>query len=104
MLTEGNQRMPTTQQLREQRANIWDQMKEVMERAEREGRDLTAEERESYDRGEADLDRVGTDLDRQERHEARERELSRVDRTGVVGGGGEARDGGEDDKLYARAW
>jgi HK97 family phage major capsid protein len=76
--------MPTTQQLREQRANIWDQMKEVMELAEREGRDLTAEEREKYDRAESDLDRLGADIERQERHEGRAAQLERVDRTGVV--------------------
>lgn len=78
--------MPSTQQLKEQRANIWSQMQEVMALAEREGRDLTAEERQKYDAAEGDLDRLGEDIDRQERHEARERDFTRVDRTGVVPG------------------
>lgn len=99
--------MPTTTQLREQRANIWSQMQEVMAAAERDGRDLTAEERATYDRGEADLDRLGDDIERQERHEAREREMSRVDRTGVVP---DQRGDQEDDgqrtagEMYARAF
>jgi HK97 family phage major capsid protein len=76
--------MPSTQQLREQRANAWSQLQEIMAVAEREGRDLSAEEREKYDRGEADLDRLGDDISRQERHEERQREFSRVDRSGVV--------------------
>jgi HK97 family phage major capsid protein/HK97 family phage prohead protease len=63
--------MPSTQQLREQRANAWSQLQEIMAVAEREGRDLSAEEREKYDRGEADLDRLGDDISRQERHEER---------------------------------
>ncbi len=86
--------MPTTQQLREKRANVWEQMKEVMATAEREGRDLSAEERQKYDAAEGELDTLGADLDRAEKHEAREREMSRVDRTGVVP---DQRRGGQDD-------
>lgn len=95
--------MPTTTQLREQRANIWEQMKEVIAVAEREGRDLTAEERSKYDAAETDLDRLAGDIERQERHEAREAEFSRVDRTGVVpdGGRSDEPDAGE---KYARAF
>lgn len=76
--------MPTTQELREQRANIWEQMKEVMDRADAENRGLTAEERQKYDRAEADLDRLGEDIDRSERFEARGRDMARVDRSDVV--------------------
>jgi HK97 family phage major capsid protein len=90
--------MPSTQQLKEQRANIWSQMQEVMALAEREGRDLTAEERQKYDAAEVDLDRLGEDIERQERHEARGRDFDRVDRTGVVPAdtrpGGDNQDGG----------
>jgi HK97 family phage major capsid protein len=74
--------MPTTQQLREKRANVWDQMQAIMARAE--SGELSAEDRSAYDAAEADLDRVGEDLERQERHEAREREYSTLDRRGVV--------------------
>ncbi len=88
--------MPSTQQLKEQRANVWSQMQEVMALAEREGRGLSAEERQKYDAAEVDIDRIGNDLERQERHEARERELSRVDRTGVVPGDSRPTDDGQD--------
>lgn len=76
--------MPTTQALREQRANIWAQMQEIYDRAQREGRDLTAEETQAYDRAEADLDRLEEQVARAEKHETREGQYSAVDRTGVV--------------------
>lgn len=94
--------MPNTQQLREQRANIWEQMKEVMDVAERDGRDLSGEERQKYDAAEAELDAIGERIERSERHDKRAGEFGKVDRSGVVptGDGG---DGG-DDETYARAW
>lgn len=76
--------MPNTQQLREQRANIWEQMKEVMDLAERENRDFTAEESQKYARLESDLDSKGTEIERAERFTARADEFDRVDRSGVV--------------------
>lgn len=76
--------MPTTQQLREQRANIWSQMNEVMDGAQSAGRDFTAEETQKYDRLEADLDAKGAEIERMERHEKHAENLSRVDRSGVV--------------------
>lgn len=97
--------MPTTQQLREQRASIWEQMKEIMSAATREGRDLTGEETQAYDRAEADLDRIGDDIERQERHEKHAALFDRVDRTGVV----PAQRTGDDDgatpeQSYAKAF
>ena len=83
MLTEGK-RMPTTQQLREQRANVWSQMTEVYDLANKEGRPLTSEEAQKYDRAEADLDRLEDEITRAEKHEANEARFSAVDRTGVV--------------------
>lgn len=76
--------MATTQQLREQRANIWEQMKAIMDGAEREGRGLTAEENETYDRLEKDLDAKGTEVARAEAHAKREEAFNQVDRSGVV--------------------
>lgn len=76
--------MPTTQQLREQRANIWSQMTEIMDGASSAGRDFTAEETQKYDRLEADLDAKDVEVQRLERHEKRAENLSRVDRSGVV--------------------
>jgi len=76
--------MPNTQQLREQRANIWDQMQEIMDLATREGRDFSAEESQKYNRLETDLDAKGAEIERVEKHEARAAEFNRVDRSGVV--------------------
>lgn len=72
--------MPTTQ-LREQRANVWNQMTAIIE-IPVENR--SAEQEQSYARMEADYDRLTNEIERQERHEARAAENSRVDRTGVV--------------------
>jgi HK97 family phage major capsid protein len=83
MLTKGK-RMPNTQQLREQRANAWEQMKEVMDNATGEGGTMTAEESAKYDRIEAEYDRLDSDIERAERHEKRAEQNSRVDRRGVV--------------------
>ena len=74
----------STTKLREQRANIWEQMKEVMDLAESEGRDLSVEERTKYDNMETDLDRIEADITRTESHEVRNERYSKVDRTGVV--------------------
>lgn len=63
--------MHTIQQLREQRANVWEQMRAIVDGAERAGRDLTAEEAQSYDRAEADLDDLTARIERGERHDAR---------------------------------
>lgn len=51
----------------EQRANTWSQMQEIRATAEREGRDLTAEERQAWDRAEADLTAASEDVERMER-------------------------------------
>jgi HK97 family phage major capsid protein len=72
--------MPTTQ-LREQRANVWNQMTAIIEIA---AENRSAEQEQSYARMEADYDRLTAEIERQERHEARAAENSRVDRTGVV--------------------
>ena len=74
--------MPTTQQLREQRANIWEQMKAVNDGAE--GRVWTSEETQTYDRLEAEYDGLTDTIERAERHEKRAAANSHVDRRGVV--------------------
>jgi HK97 family phage major capsid protein len=76
--------MPTSTELREQRANIWSQMQEVMSTAQAAGRDLTAEEAQKYDRAEIDFDKLEAEIERQERHEARAAKMGAVDRTGVI--------------------
>ncbi|MFE1272071.1 phage major capsid protein [Streptomyces sp. NPDC058758] len=51
----------------EKRANTWSQMQEILAVAEREGRDLTAEEREKWDRAEKDVTEASQDVERLER-------------------------------------
>ncbi len=81
--------MSDIQNLLDQRANIWDKMTEIMDRAKGEGRDFTAEEIQTYSRLEADLDAKKVEIDRLEKHEARAAEFNRVDRSGVVAPAGE---------------
>ncbi|MFJ6561864.1 phage major capsid protein [Streptomyces sp. NPDC091412] len=77
----------------ERRANIWSQMQEIQQRADQENRDaLTAEEREKWDRAEADLTEVSSDIERMERA-AR---LDTVQRDQAVVAGGRGPEGGED--------
>jgi HK97 family phage major capsid protein len=78
--------MPTIQQLKDQRASVWDKMKEVMDVAEREGRDLSGEERAKYDAAEVDLDRLGDQIDLQEKHAQRAADMGKVDRSQVATG------------------
>lgn len=103
--------MPTTQQLREQRANIWEQMKEVMDDAERDGRDLSAEERAKYDSAEVELDQntaaiaeQEADEARQNRHQSRAAQLEQVNRAGVVAPERPGQDNGDGDVTYERAF
>jgi HK97 family phage major capsid protein len=73
--------MPSTQQLREQRANLWSQMTEIMEIADRDnGGALTGEQSKKYDSLEKDLDAKGDEIARAERFEQRSTELNKVDR------------------------
>ena len=71
--------MVDVQKLRDQRANIWEQAKSLLDAGLN-----TAEERESYDRMEADLDQRDEDIERAERASSREQNYSRVDRPGVL--------------------
>jgi HK97 family phage major capsid protein len=96
--------MATTQQLRDQRAGVWEQMKEVMDVAEREGRDLTAEERSKYDKAEVDLDSLGASIERQERHEDRARQLATVDRSALAVPEDPKAKADESNERYTRAF
>lgn len=99
--------MPTTLQLRERRANVWEQMKEIIDSAEAAGRPLTAEERSKYEAAEKDFDATDAAVALAERHEKRAEAVERVDRTAVPGPG-PAADGGAEDKdesaIYAEAF
>lgn len=54
-------------ELRQKRAALVKQAREILDRAEEEKRDLTAEEEEQYDRIMADVDSLGTRVEREER-------------------------------------
>ncbi|MEU0001947.1 phage major capsid protein [Streptomyces microflavus] len=58
----------------------WARMTEIRENAEREGRELTAEERTNWDAAEADLTRASNDIERLNRMAA----LDTVDRSGAI--------------------
>jgi HK97 family phage major capsid protein len=89
--------MPTSLQLREQRANVWSQMTEVMDRSD--GGQLSVDDAQTYDRLEAEYDKLDADIERAERHEAR----AHVDRSGVVASPGDTPD--EDpDARYTQAF
>lgn len=76
--------MATLQDLRDKRANTWENMKEVMDTAEAAGRDLSVEERTKYDNLEKEFDRLDGDVTRSENHAARATNIAKVDRRGVV--------------------
>lgn len=73
----------------ERQNNIWQQMTEITAIAEREGRDLTAEERTKWDAAEADLTTASSDIERFER----QAKLEKIDRGAIIAaGGGEKKD------------
>lgn len=87
----------------EKRANIWSQMQEIQQRAEAESRDaLTAEEREKWDRAEAELTEVSADIERMER--AARLDTVQRDQAVVTGGAGQetAEDRDEDPEAAYR--
>ncbi len=96
-----------TAEIREQRANIWSQMCSIMDSAEAQGRPMSAEESQTYDRLEKDLDAKGTEIARAEAHLNRAAEFAKVDAPGAalaaVGGipGVDKAPETETDKAYA---
>ena len=96
--------MADVNKLRQERANIWEQMKAIMDGAEREGRSLTGEETQTYDRLEKDLDTKGDEITRAEAHAKREEAFNRVDRSGVVPPADSGDQGDEPEKGYTEAF
>lgn len=94
--------MPTLQDLREQRANVWSQMTEIMER---HGGVPTGEDAATYDKAEKDLDALGEQIERGERHASLDSKMTAIDRGGVVPGAiGERGDDDAHAKAYASAF
>ncbi len=94
--------MPNTQQLRDTRANLWENMKEVLDTADAESREPTVEERTKYESMEAALDKLDSDIELVERHNNRADSYNAVDRRGVVAPDGAAKP--ENDITYDKAF
>jgi HK97 family phage major capsid protein len=77
--------MPTTLELRQKRANLIKQARDLHERAERENRSLTAEERQQFDRLLQEADEIRQTYEREERLAALEADLNRS--MGTIAGG-----------------
>lgn len=95
--------MATTTELREKRASVWQQMQDLVNLAEREDRDFTAEERATYSRMESDLDTLGDRAERIERMEALNSRLSQPSGR-PEGLFGSDRDHDEDEARYGEAF
>lgn len=68
----------TAQQLRDERASTWEEMKATMDAG------LDADGRVKYDRLEARFEELDADIARAEKHEKRDADNSKVDRSGVI--------------------
>ncbi|URM90412.1 phage major capsid protein [Streptomyces sp. MRC013] len=68
--------MPTSVELRQQRAGIVESMRAITERAEAENRGLSGEERQSYDRHEDDFRSLTERIERQEAEEQRAAQMA----------------------------
>jgi HK97 family phage major capsid protein len=83
--------MPTSVELRQQRARVVESIRAIVDSAEAENRNLSGEEREQFDRHEAEFRDLGERITRVEAQEQREAELSER----INGAGGQAVDTAE---------
>ncbi|MEU7376544.1 phage major capsid protein [Streptomyces albidoflavus] len=95
--------MPNLQSLLDQRASAWDKAQEFQNRSASE-KDMSAEDRSAWDAALADVERLSTDIEREERHQR----LAAVDYSQVLQATKEEDDerhGGPDQAAaYADAW
>lgn len=77
--------MTTSVDLRAKRANIWEQAKALHEKVVAENRDFTAEEQGQWDRMDADMNSLKTQIDREERLAGTGAELERALPTAAAG-------------------
>jgi HK97 family phage major capsid protein len=89
--------MPTSVQLRQERARTVEAMRAITERAEGENRNLSAEERTAYDRGENEFRDFSERIERQEAEERRNAQLGEP-----IHGNGNAPGGGDDQRSQDR--
>lgn len=71
--------MATVFELQEQRAGIYEKEKVILNAAEKEGRDLTAEERAECDRMENEMDELGTQIDAKQSDSRRRDKMAALD-------------------------
>jgi HK97 family phage major capsid protein len=98
--------MPTLTENRQTRANLWSNMTEIMDRASTEGRELTVDEQQTYDRLETQLDALETTERRETAHQARAARYETIDRDGVVSSAPADRDDDLSERYQAafREW
>lgn len=101
--------MPALQELIDKRAQVWESMKEIMERSEKAGT-MSAEDQAAYDKAEKDINPLDAQINTLERHAQRSAAYDKVDRSSIVapptsdkderGGKGDA----DQEQRYARAF
>jgi HK97 family phage major capsid protein len=88
------------QERRESRANLFEQMKAVLDRTDN---DPAGDDLQTYNRLDGELDRLDAQIEREEKQAKRDTDYNRVDRTGVVPDVGGEPD--SDEQLaYRNAW
>ncbi|HZG83838.1 phage major capsid protein [Paenibacillus sp.] len=83
--------MPNITELQQERAQIWEQAKALNDRVNAEKRSFTAEEQQQWDKMNADMDRLGAQIDREKRMAETAAELEQRDGSPAVRQGGEER-------------
>lgn len=89
------------QALIDERAGVWEQAKALLDSVEAEGRDLSGEEQESYDRMTADMDALKRRIDRAEDYAKREADISASMRSFPAESAAHKADNGVDARLQA---
>lgn len=74
----------TLTEIREKRANVWEQMKGFLADADAEGRDLSGEEATKYDAAEVELNGLTAQIDRREKHEKLDKSFETITRDDIV--------------------
>lgn len=79
-------------ELKQKRAKLIADARAILDKAEKEDRSLTAEELEQYNKIDAEIDRLGKEIEIEERQQAREKELEKIDDRSHKPNPGDARD------------
>lgn len=101
--------MPNALELRQKRAALVAEARAILEAAEKEKRELAAEETEKYDRIMAEVDKLAKDIEREERVASLEREIAKPQGTVAArkeqpGDGQEQRDLRASDEYRGAFW